>query len=90
MAQVTVDPQPTPNPNAMKFNVSVSVTEGGSRSFSSKEAAAESPLARALFELDGVVNVFMLNDFVTVNKDPGASWSDLVPEIVEAIEAHLS
>jgi len=90
VAQVYVDPQPTPNPNAMKFNVSVPVAAGKSESYASKEQAACSPLARALFELDGVAGVFMLNNFVTVTKKESASWNDLVPEIVEAIESALS
>ena len=60
MAHVSVDIQPTPNPNAMKFNLSVKVLEEGSKSYTSKEAAAESPLASRIFELEGVTSVFML------------------------------
>ena len=89
VAQVYVDPQPTPNPNAMKFNVSVQVTSGKSESYSSKEQAESSPLARAIFALDGVTGVFMLNNFVTVNKSESASWNDLVGDVVEAIESAL-
>ena len=87
MAQVYVDPQPTPNPNAMKFNLSVKVTAGKGESYSSKEQAESSPLARAIFALDGVTGVFMLNNFVTVNKSESASWNDLIPDIVDAIES---
>lgn len=89
MAKIYVDPQPTPNPNAIKFNVNVAVTEGGSQSFTSKEAAQDSPLASALFALEGVASVFMLGNFITVNKDPAASWNELVPSVIEAIEEHL-
>ena len=74
MANVSIDVQPTPNPNALKFNLSVRVVEQGSKSYTSKEAAAESPLARRIFELDGVTSVFMLGNFVTVNKTGSASW----------------
>ena len=87
MARIFVDPQPTPNPNALKFNVSVPLTEGGSKSFSSKEAAAGHPLAARLFEIDGVAGLFMLGNFVTVTKRPDASWDGLVPKVIEAIEA---
>lgn len=89
MARVIVDPQPTPNPNAMKFNVSVSVVDQGSRSYSSAEAAQESPLAKRIFELGGVVSVFMLGNFVTVNKTPEASWTELIPSVAEIIEEEL-
>ena len=90
MAKLFVDPQATPNPNAMKFNVSVPVTAGGSQSYNSKEAAEASPLAKGLFALEGVTGVFMLGNFVTVNKRPEASWSELVPAVIDVIEEHLS
>lgn len=90
MAGVFVDPQPTPNPNAMKFNVDRQVTSGGSESYASKEAAESSPIAKAIFALDGVANVFMLGNFITVNKRDDASWNDLVPDVIEAIEGVLS
>jgi Scaffold protein Nfu/NifU N terminal. len=89
MAAVSVDVQPTPNPNALKFNLSVKVIEQGSKSYTSKEAAAESPLAKRIFELPGVTSVFMLGNFVTVNKTDEASWSDLVPEITAILEEEL-
>lgn len=73
----------------MKFNVSVQVTDGKSQSYSSKEQAESSPLARAIFALEGVTGVFMLNNFVTVNKAESASWSDLVDGVIEAIESAL-
>jgi len=89
VAKVSVDIQPTPNPNALKFNLSVKVLEQGSKSYTSKEAAAESPIAKRIFELEGVTSVFLLGNFVTVNKASSASWSDLAPEIVEILEAEL-
>lgn len=89
MANVSIDVQPTPNPNALKFNLSVRVVEQGSKSYTSKEAAAESPLARRIFELDGVTSVFMLGNFVTVNKTGSASWDDLVPAIIDILQSEL-
>ena len=89
MGRLSVDIQPTPNPNALKFNLSVKVVEQGSKSYTSKEAAAESPLAKRIFELEGVTSVFMLGNFVTVNKSPSASWNDLAPGIAEILEAEL-
>lgn len=90
MAKIFVDPQATPNPNAMKFNLSLPVTDGKAHSFASKAEAAGHPVAARLFELDGVANVFMLGNFITVSKRPEASWNELVPSIVEAIEAGLA
>lgn len=89
MAPVSVDIQPTPNPNALKFTLSVKVLEQGSKSFTSKEAAAESPLASRIFELPGVTSVFMLGNFVTVNKSDAASWSELASEIAAILQEEL-
>lgn len=85
MLAVDVSYQPTPNPNSLKFTVSATVVESGSKSYASAEAAAESPLAKSLFELDGVASVFMLGNFITVNKSPEAAWEDLAQEIMDRI-----
>jgi hypothetical protein len=90
MAEVAVRFQPTPNPNAGKFVVDRRLVEGpGSRSFDSAAAAAGDPLAEALFALDGVVGLFMADDFVTVLKSPAAAWSELTPRVSEAVRRVL-
>lgn len=90
MPETDVRFQPTPNPNAGKFTLSRKVVEGSaSRSFYNPEDAAGHPLASALFELEGVVSVFMVDDFVTVTKAPAAQWTALVPEVQAVIERVL-
>lgn len=87
---MTVSFQPTPNPNAGKFNVGRPVVEGrSSRSFFNADQAAADPVASALFELDGVASIFMVEDFVTVTKQPAADWSDLVPQVTSTLERVL-
>lgn len=88
MNYVDVMVDPTPNPNAFKFTLDRAVTEGGSQSFANKEQAEANPLAAKLFELPGVQAVFFLNNFVTITRDPAASWDALVPEVVNVIQAH--
>ncbi len=88
---VTVRFQPTPNPNAGKFTVDRKVVEGkASKSFYGAAQAAADPVAAALFELDGVASVFMVDDFITVTKTPDADWSGLVPAVTAAIEKSMS
>lgn len=83
--------QATPNPNAGKFTVGRTLVEGrSSRSFHNAEQAAADPVAAALFELDGVASIFMVEDFVTVTKQPAADWSDLVPQVTDTLERVLS
>lgn len=83
----TVTYRPTPNPNAGKFTVNRKVIEGAaSQSFFNAEDAADNVLATALFELEGVVGIFMVDDFVTVTKAADAEWEKLVPEVEAVIE----
>jgi hypothetical protein len=83
--------QPTPNPNAGKFIAGRTLVQGkGSRSFYDAGQAAADPLAGALFELDGVASLFMVEDFVTVTKQPDADWSELIPRVIETMEQVLS
>ena len=80
-----VEVHQTPNPNARKF-ILPGVRFPAPRNFSSAEAAKEHALAAALFAIDGVYNVFLAQDFVTVNKRPDASWNSLAAQIESAIE----
>ena len=60
---------------------------GGTLEFTSREAAARSPLAERLFDVPGVTSVFYGSDFVTVTKD-GSDWQHLKPAILGAIIEH--
>ena len=87
MAKTNVRFSPTPNPNAGKFTLDRKVLEGtSSKSFYNATDAADHPLASALFELEGVASLFMVDDFVTVTKTPSVSWETLIPQVQTAIE----
>ncbi|MGH7448514.1 MAG: NifU N-terminal domain-containing protein [Longimicrobiales bacterium] len=88
---MSVEFRATPNPNAGKFTVGRTVVEGkGSRSYHNAEQAAADPIAAALFELDGVASVFMVEDFVTVTKQHDVQWSDLIPRVTGTLERVLA
>lgn len=90
MAKPKVKFDPTPNPHAGKFTVGRTLVEGRhGRTYDSAESAADDPIAAALMALEGVCGVFMVADFVTVTKAPGAAWADLAPRVQEAIRAAL-
>jgi len=89
MDQVTVEVVPTPNVNALKFVTNRRLTEGRSRTFRTAAEAAEVPLARRLLEIPGVVQVFVLNDFVTITRDPATPWEAIVPRAEEVIKSSL-
>jgi len=81
--------QPTPNVHALKFTLDRRVTEGRSKTYTSVEQAKDEPLARTLLEIPGVRMVFLLNDFITVTRDPSADWEAIVPEVERRLRAHF-
>ena len=87
---VTVSVQPTPNVNALKFVVNRRLTEGKSQTFRPPTDARTSPLAAALLAIPGVVQVFFLNDFITVTRDPSASWEILAGQAEAVIKGHFA
>lgn len=90
MPEPTIRFQPTPNPNAGKFILDREVVpDGRSKSFFTPEEAAGDPLGEALMALEGVANIFMVEDFVTVTRHPDADWDALIPRVEEAIRAAL-
>ncbi len=78
--------QSTPNPNSVKLSQKDRKFADEMYSIDSPDQATDHPLGRALIGLDGVANVFILPDFVTITKDPGISWEDLLPMIKQIIE----
>lgn len=77
----------TPNPEALKFLPHMRLTDGRGFSFTRESAdLAASPLALALFELDGVDRVHIGEDFVTVTRRAGGeAWTTLRIQVVAAI-----
>ena len=77
--------EPTPNPNARKFVLKEPLTYGVSRSYDSAEAAMNDPLARAIFDVSNVTNVFYVDHWITVTQDGEANWDELLREVARPI-----
>ena len=77
----------TPNPNAVKFILSEPLTWGLTHSYESGEQAQGDPLARALFDIEHVSNVFYVDKWLTVTQDGGADWPELVRLLAVPIRA---
>jgi hypothetical protein len=86
---VQVTPEGTPNPNAVKFTLDRPATDKRNESFRAGSDPADSPLGAAIFALDGVSNVFITANFVSVNKEDGVDWDELLPEVISVIEGHF-
>ena len=81
--------QPTPNPNAMKFVLDRPVF-ARAHSFPNAQAAAGHSPAEQIFALQGVYNVFMVQDFVTVNKLPDVAWEPLAAAVQAILLDYLA
>ena len=85
-----IETESTPNPATLKFIPGREVLGTATADFASAEAAASSPLAVALFELPGVVRVFLGGDFVAVTKRDHITWQSLKPLVLGTIADHFA
>ena len=89
MAEIKFTIGTTPNPNSVRIALTESVFTKPS-TFSSAEQAAGDPLATKLFALGGVASIFMMNDFISVNKTAEADWPTLEPALAKTLTEHFS
>jgi Fe-S cluster biogenesis protein NfuA len=82
-----IQTEATPNPATLKFLPGRPVLESGTLDMPSQQAAAQSPLATALFKVPNVGGVFFGSDFISVTKTDG-EWQQIKPAILGAIMEH--
>lgn len=85
-----IQTEQTPNPATLKFLPGRDVMAEGTADFPTAETASRSPLATALFAVDGVRGVFFGGDFVTVTKAEERDWQLLKPSILSVIMEHFT
>jgi Fe-S cluster biogenesis protein NfuA len=85
---ITVYAEMTPNPQAMKFVTDIYLCETPIE-YSSVEKAEENLLAKKLFEFEGIKNVFILSNFITLTKEGSQDWYELLSPIREAIKNYF-
>ena len=85
-----IQTEDTPNPNTLKFMPADIVFKSGSVDFSNVKSSTNSPLAKRLFEIDGVTRVFLSSDFISVTKESVLEWNTLKPSILTGIMEHYS
>jgi Fe-S cluster biogenesis protein NfuA len=82
-----IQTEPTPNPATLKFIPGKLVLDSGTLDMPTREAAAKSPLAQALFDIPNVGGVFYGSDFISVTKT-GGDWQQIKPAVLGAIMEH--
>ncbi len=85
-----IQTEETPNPATLKFLPSREVMATGTLEIIDARAATSSPLAEALFGVEGVKGVFLGKDFITVTKEADKTWPVLKPAILAAIMDHFT
>lgn len=85
-----IQTESTPNPRTLKFLPGRQVLGAGTREFADEAAAGASPLALALFGVDGVERVYLGGDFITVTKADTIEWPHLKPHVLAAIMDHFT
>jgi Fe-S cluster biogenesis protein NfuA len=85
-----IETEGTPNPATLKFLPGRDILGDKTADFADADAALISPLAEALFGLEGVARVFLGGDFVTITKTPVVEWQALKPQVLGLLMEHLT
>ena len=85
-----IQTEETPNPATLKFIPGKDVTGEVGKTFYFKdlEEASSSPLAQALFDIDGVIGVFYGYDFLTITIE-NTEWQNIKPSILSLLISWL-
>lgn len=76
----------TPNPHALKFILNQKLLNYETRQYPDKESAKNDPFAAGILKLDGVVSVFYMDKFVTIEKSPDANWGHIQRPFIDFLK----
>ncbi len=85
---VSVYAESTPNPAVMKFVANKPLVDG-TFEFKNIDDAVDAPLAKALFTLPFVKEVFISANYVSVMKYNVAEWQEITMEVREFIRSYI-
>ena len=80
----------TPNPQTLKFLPGKVVMDEGTAFFQNIDKTSNSPMAKRLFDVDGVTGVFFGSDFITITKNDSLDWQVMKPAILGSIMDHFN
>lgn len=85
-----IQTEQTPNDDSLKFIPGTPVLGNGTAEFLDVRSSMKSPLAKQLFQIEGVAGVFFGPDFITISKESTAEWQLMKPDIYSAIMNHFT
>ena len=77
----------TPNPHALKFILNQRLLNLETRQFPDKDSAKDDPFANGIFKIEGVVSVFYMEKFLTIEKDKNANWGQIQRPFIEFLKS---
>ena len=80
-----IQTEETPNPATLKFLPGQTVLGAGTANFSEGDNIESSPIAKKLFDVEGVVGVFLGSDFITITKKEDFLWEHIKPALLGTI-----
>jgi len=76
----------TPNPQALKFILNHRLLNAETRQYQDKDSASDDPFAKGIFEINGVVSVFYMDKFVTIEKAKNVNWGQIQRPFIEYLK----
>jgi Fe-S cluster biogenesis protein NfuA len=76
----------TPNPHALKFILNEKLLNYETRQYPDKESAKDDPFAAGIFQLEGVVSIFYMDKFVTIEKSPETNWGQIQRPFIDFLK----
>lgn len=85
-----IQTEATPNPETLKFIPGFVVNKGQAVEFHHTDDSIneKSPLAAKIFDIEGIVRIFIGHDFVSITKDSMCEWYELKPAILGVMMQH--
>lgn len=84
---VMIYTEATPNPLTLKFVINRPLMPNDFVDLQKSEDGEKSPFAKMLFGMEGVVGVFISNNFVTITKNESITWQELMIPAKENIKS---
>lgn len=86
---IAIYAESTPNPNTMKFVANRTLVPRRFE-FNNSAQAQYAPLAQELFKVEGVTEVFMHQNYISISKDDHQSWTELIEVLKNLIQGFVA